>query len=134
MTAARRPESQEQILEAAVASLTGADIPPAGQDGWLDPDADPPAELAVLPDAELAELLAAAPSRPAPARPDRAYSAAARCCTSTDQGRDPSKEATRSRHHLDRHRRHALVNRDLPSSPARRHGRTRARGHLRPGR
>ena len=60
------PESQEQILQAAVASLTEADIPPDGQDGWLDPDADPPAELAALPDAELAELLAAAPPRPAP--------------------------------------------------------------------
>ena len=66
MTAARRPESQEQILEAAVASLTEADIPPDEQDGWLDPDVDPPAELAALPDAELEELLAAAPSRPAP--------------------------------------------------------------------
>jgi hypothetical protein len=39
VTAARRPESQEQILEAAVAALTEADIPPADQDGWLDPDA-----------------------------------------------------------------------------------------------
>ena len=64
MTAARRPESQEQILEAAVASLTEADIPPDEQDGWLDPDADPPAELAALPDAELEELLG---RRPAPA-------------------------------------------------------------------
>ena len=66
MTAARRPESQEQILEAAVASLTEADIPPDEQDGWLDPDVDPPAELAALPDAELEELLAAVPPRPAP--------------------------------------------------------------------
>ena len=66
MTAARRPESQEQILEAAVASLTEADIPPDEQDGWLDPDVDPPAELAALPDAELEELLAAAPPGPAP--------------------------------------------------------------------
>jgi hypothetical protein len=38
VTAARRPESQEQILEAAVASLTEADIPPDEQDGWLDPE------------------------------------------------------------------------------------------------
>ena len=66
MTAARRPESREQILLAAVASLTEAGIPPDEQDGWLGPDADPPAELAALPDAELAELLAAAPPRPAP--------------------------------------------------------------------
>jgi hypothetical protein len=66
VTAARRPESQEEILEAAVASLTEADIPPDGQDGWLDPDVDPPAELAALPDAELEELLAVAPPRPAP--------------------------------------------------------------------
>jgi hypothetical protein len=66
VTAACRPESQEQILEAAVASLTEADIPPDEQDGWLDPDVDPPAELAALPDAELEELLAAAPPRPAP--------------------------------------------------------------------
>jgi hypothetical protein len=70
VTAASRPESQEQILQAAVASLTEADIPPDGQDGWLDPDADPPAELAALPDAELAELLA--PPRPGrPRRPGR---------------------------------------------------------------
>ena len=66
MTAARRPEPREQILEAAVASLTEADIPPAEQDGWLDPDADPPADLIALPDAELEELLAAAPARPPP--------------------------------------------------------------------
>ena len=66
MTAARRPEPREQILEAAVASLTQADIPPAEQDGWLDPDADPPADLIALPDAELEELLAAAPARPPP--------------------------------------------------------------------
>jgi hypothetical protein len=68
VTAARRPESQEQILEAAVASLTEADIPPDEQDGWLDPDVDPPAELAALPDAELQELLAPAPPWPAPPR------------------------------------------------------------------
>ena len=42
MTAARRPESQEQILEAAVASLAEADIPPDDQDGWLDPDTGRP--------------------------------------------------------------------------------------------
>ena len=62
MTAARRPESQEQILEAAVASLTEADIPPDEEDyGWRDPDVEPPAELVALSDAELEELLAAAP-------------------------------------------------------------------------
>jgi hypothetical protein len=66
VTAARRPESQEQILRAAAASLTEADIPPEDQDGWLDRDTDPPAELAALPDAELDALLAAAPPRPAP--------------------------------------------------------------------
>jgi Domain of unknown function (DUF222) len=63
---ARRHESQEQILQAALDSLTAADIPPDEQDGWLDPDADPPAELAALPDPEWEELLAAAPPRPAP--------------------------------------------------------------------
>src|SRR5215469_3465356 len=66
MTAARRPESQEQFLEDAVAALTEADIPPDDQDGWLDPDADQPAELATLSDPELEELLAAASSWPAP--------------------------------------------------------------------
>jgi Domain of unknown function (DUF222) len=66
VTAARRPESQEQILQATAASLTEADIPPEDQDGWLDRDTDSPAELAALPDAELEELLAAAPPRPAP--------------------------------------------------------------------
>ena len=65
MTAARRPESQEQILEAAVASLTEADIPPDEEDyGWRDPDVEPPAELVSLSDAELEELLADAPARP----------------------------------------------------------------------
>jgi hypothetical protein len=54
VTAGRRPESQEQILQAAVASLTEADIPPDGQDGWLDPDTGPPG---------------APPPAPAPARP-----------------------------------------------------------------
>jgi Domain of unknown function (DUF222) len=66
VTGARWPESQEHILEAAVASLTEADIPPGEQDGWLDPDVDPPAELAALPDAELEELLAPDPPGPAP--------------------------------------------------------------------
>jgi hypothetical protein len=31
---APRAESQEQILQAAVDSLTAADIPPDEQDGW----------------------------------------------------------------------------------------------------
>ena len=66
MSAARRPESQEQILQAAMASLTEADILPCDQDGWLDRDTDPPAELAALPDAELDELLAAAPPGASP--------------------------------------------------------------------
>jgi Domain of unknown function (DUF222) len=66
VTAACRPESQEQILRAAAASLTEDDIPPEDQDGWLDRDTDPPAELAALPDAELDALLAAAPPQPAP--------------------------------------------------------------------
>ena len=61
MSAARRPESQEQILQAAAGSLTEAGIPPGDQDGWLDRDTDPPAELAALSDPELDELLAAAP-------------------------------------------------------------------------
>jgi hypothetical protein len=60
VTESRRPEAQEQILQAAMASLTEAYIPPDDQDGWLDPDTDPPAELAAPPDAEPAELLAAA--------------------------------------------------------------------------
>ena len=64
MTAAHRP--QEQILLDAVASLTEADVPPDEQDGWLDPDTDPPPELIAMPDAELDELLAAAPPRAAP--------------------------------------------------------------------
>ena len=56
MTSARRAESQEQILEAAVASLTEADIPPDEQDGWPDPDADPPAEQVVAAEMLVAEL------------------------------------------------------------------------------
>jgi hypothetical protein len=53
-----------------MASLTEADIPPDEDDldGWADadPDCGPPAELADLTDAELYELLAAAPAQPAP--------------------------------------------------------------------
>jgi hypothetical protein len=62
-----QPWSQEEIL---AASLTEADIPPDQDDpdGWADPDADsgPPAELAGLTGAELEELLADVPARPAP--------------------------------------------------------------------
>ncbi|MDR3033835.1 MAG: hypothetical protein LBV78_12150, partial [Kitasatospora sp.] len=70
MPAAPRPWSQEEILAASAASLTDAGIPPDQDDldGWADPDRDTglPAELAGLTDAELDELLADAPARPAP--------------------------------------------------------------------
>jgi hypothetical protein len=70
VSAAPQPWSQEEILAAAVASLTEADIPPDEDDpdGWADPDADsgPPAELAGLTGAEPEELLADVPARPAP--------------------------------------------------------------------
>ncbi len=55
--AAPQPESQEDILQAALAALAEADILP--EDGaWFvpDPDCDPPAELADMSDAELEEL------------------------------------------------------------------------------
>ena len=60
MSAASRRESQEEILEAALASLTDADIPPADDElyGWPDPDFDRPAALAGLDAAELGELAA----------------------------------------------------------------------------
>ena len=60
MSAASRRESQEEILEAALASLTDADIPPADDElyGWPDPDFDRPAALAGLDGAELEELAA----------------------------------------------------------------------------
>ncbi|HEY2578429.1 MAG TPA: hypothetical protein VGI74_19175, partial [Streptosporangiaceae bacterium] len=61
-----QPESQEEILAACEASLTDADIPPDEDAyGWPDPDCGMPAELLALSDAELEELVAAAPSRPA---------------------------------------------------------------------
>jgi hypothetical protein len=61
--AASQPESQEDILEAALASLTD-DIPPDEAD-WAvpDPDTGRPAELAGLSAAGLAELIAAEPAR-----------------------------------------------------------------------
>jgi hypothetical protein len=51
-----QPESQEEILAAALASLDEHDIPP--DEGWTvpDPDSDPPAELSGLTSAELDEL------------------------------------------------------------------------------
>jgi Domain of unknown function (DUF222) len=69
VSAAPRRESQEEILEAALASLTDEDIPPADDelDGWPDPDFDRPAELAGLDGSELEELAAkiSGPSVPA---------------------------------------------------------------------
>ena len=64
-------ESQEEILEAALASLTDEDIPPADDevDGWPDPDFDRPAELAGLDGAELDALAAEVSGPPAPAWP-----------------------------------------------------------------
>jgi hypothetical protein len=63
--AAPRPETQEQILAAALASQDERDIP-AEDDSWVivDSDGDRPAELAGLDGAELDELLAGTPSRP----------------------------------------------------------------------
>ena len=48
--AASQPESQDDILAAALAALTAADIPPGEQDhaSWPDPDTGRPAELAGL--------------------------------------------------------------------------------------
>ena len=61
--AASWPEDQEEILAAAVASLSENDVP-SGDDAWVitDSDCDRPAELAGLDAAELEELLAAAPA------------------------------------------------------------------------
>ena len=53
MPAARRPESREQTLAAALASLTEDNIPPAGQGRLARPGTDPLAGLAALSDAEL---------------------------------------------------------------------------------
>jgi hypothetical protein len=62
--AAPHPWSQEEILEAAVASLTEADIPPAEDDldGWAAPDYDRPDELADLMTHELEQLIAEGPA------------------------------------------------------------------------
>ena len=61
--AAPRPESQEDILEAMLAALTEADIPP-GEDELCcpDPDTGRPVELAGLTTADLERLLAAVPA------------------------------------------------------------------------
>jgi hypothetical protein len=63
--AAPRPETQEEILAAALATRDERDIP-AEDDSWVivDSDGDRPAELAGLDGAELDELLAAAQVRP----------------------------------------------------------------------
>src|SRR5487761_1041997 len=54
------PESQEELLEAALARLTDADLPPDDADWALsDPDCGRPATLAGLSAGELAELIAA---------------------------------------------------------------------------
>jgi hypothetical protein len=68
VSAAPHPWSQEEILEAAVASLTEADIPPAEDDldGWAARDYDRPDELADLMTHELEELIAEGPA-PVPA-------------------------------------------------------------------
>ena len=64
MPAASQPESQDDILAAALASLTDADAPPDEQDhaSWPDPDTGRPAELAGLITAELEQLIAAVPA------------------------------------------------------------------------
>jgi hypothetical protein len=71
VSAASRREPQEEILEAALASLTDADIPPADDElyGWPDPDFDRPAALAGLDGAELDELAADASVPAAPGWP-----------------------------------------------------------------
>ena len=63
--AAPRPETQEEILAAALAARDDRDIP-AEDDSWVivDSDGDRPAELAGLDGAELDELIAAAPAQP----------------------------------------------------------------------
>ena len=68
MPAAPHAWSQEEILAAAVASLTEADIPPDEDDldSWADPEGDRPDELADLMSPELEELIAEGPA-PAPA-------------------------------------------------------------------
>jgi hypothetical protein len=71
VSAAPRQESQEEILEAALASLTDKDIPPADDElyGWPDPDFDRPAELMGLDGAELEELATEVSGPPGPAWP-----------------------------------------------------------------
>ena len=63
--AAPQPESQEDILDAALAALTDDDIPP-DDTAWAvpDPDYDRPSELADLTAAELHELAAPATGEP----------------------------------------------------------------------
>jgi hypothetical protein len=63
VSAAPQPWSHEEILAAAVASLTEADIPPDedDSDGWTDPDGDRPDELADLMTPELEQLIAEGP-------------------------------------------------------------------------
>ena len=64
MPAAPHAWSQEEILAAAVASLTEADIPPDEDDQgrWADPDGDRPDELADLMTPELEQLIAEGPA------------------------------------------------------------------------
>ena len=66
--AAPLPQSQEDILAAALAVLTEADIPP-GDDAWMvpDPDTGRPAELAGLTTAELDQMISAGTARDAQA-------------------------------------------------------------------
>src|SRR5487761_1470861 len=66
--AAPRPESPDDALDAALAALTATDIPPDEQDyAWAGAADGRSAELAGLSDADLAELLAEPPPRPAAA-------------------------------------------------------------------
>ena len=64
MPAASQSWSQEEILEAALASLTEADIPPDedGPDRWADPDCGRPDALADLMTPELEQLIAEGPA------------------------------------------------------------------------
>ena len=66
--AAPHPWSQEEILAAAVASLTEADVPSDEDDldSWADPEGDRPDDLADLMTPELEQLIAGGPA-PAPA-------------------------------------------------------------------
>jgi hypothetical protein len=71
VSAAPRQESQDEILEAALASLTDEDIPPDDDElyGWPDPDFDRPVELMGLDGAELEKLAAEVSSPATPAWP-----------------------------------------------------------------